>query len=603
MGAGRSSMLQRTFIILVFICSVVVYDPRLMDYFLHSRFIATTAMLLAFGVILLGRRMKGSLHLGWLDITIILFCFWNTASLLWSEFLGEGLFAAQKWLLFVGAYLICRIIIEEGEAIALAFLPKVSRLFTGYILAIISFELVIMLSEGTYNNTSLYELQRLFGHRSLIAAFLMLLLPLNLIDAKPRGHLLTPINILVGWQMVVIVLLQSRAVYLALFLAIGIVGIFLWKTRKDWSSPVINRQIIAVLSLVVISAVAAITVYPALRDRLNPLNYATSQTAYERRLIWLKTADMVKDHPIMGVGAGNWKLLFPAYGLEGSYRMQDQHVVFTRVHNDFLEVLVELGLIGLLIYLGNFVLAWYNLWRYPNARTWQRLMVGLGLASFVVISLIDFPKERIDIMLLLALYFSLVGLMTRSESVMVWKVGKNMLIAALCLILSFLGFTVLARYDGEVKTKEMLQARSAEQWKQVIDIAEQAESRWYHLDPSTTPLPFYSGIAHYHLDDLDQAEVDFRRALAMHPYNFQVHNNLATVLLQKKNYTESIIHLEEALRINDRFEDALFNLAFCHYSMGNYEAALENVHLIPSESEKKKAFIEEIEKAMNSDKM
>ncbi|NND05799.1 MAG: tetratricopeptide repeat protein [Saprospiraceae bacterium] len=579
-------------------CAVLVYDPKLIDHFLHSRFLATSIFLLTFSAICFWFYRKGPVKLSWLDISVILFCSWNLVSLGWAEHLAEGLFAAEKWILFSGGYFIIRVIFRQDIETVISYLPKVSRIATLYILLIITYELATLLADGSYNNTSLYELQRLFGHRSLIAGFLMLLIPLNLLDVKVRGALFTPISALIGWQVVVIIMLQSRAVYLGLFVMLAIIGMYSWRKRNEWLSPALSRQVVSVMSLMILGVVIILITNPSLRDRVNPLNYATAQTGYERRLIWIKSANMVKDHPIIGVGSGNWKMLFPGYGLEGSYRMQDQQVVFTRVHNDFLEILVELGGIGLLIYIAVFLVAWYRLWRSSDKPTWQQLMVGSGLASFAVVSLIDFPKERIEFILLLALYLALTDLLTKRTSGFRFGINKGIILGVLGAALCFIGWTGLARYHGELKTKEMLKARASQQWEKVILLSREAQSRWYNVDHATTPLLFYSGIAQYHLGDLDQAEEDFRRGLAIHPHHFQLHNNLSTVLLQKKNFSEAIVHLEEALRINDRFEDALFNLAFCYYSMKDFEQAKQVVQRIPTDSEKKQAFTQEITKAL-----
>ncbi|MBL0113432.1 MAG: O-antigen ligase family protein [Saprospiraceae bacterium] len=53
------------------------------------------------------------------------------------------------------------------------------------------------------------------------------------------------------------------------------------------------------------------------------------------------------DKWITGYGAGGWKLVFPSKSIEGSYRLQSQNIMFTRAHNDFLEIWAELGITGI----------------------------------------------------------------------------------------------------------------------------------------------------------------------------------------------------------------------------------------------------------------
>ena len=46
----------------------------------------------------------------------------------------------------------------------------------------------------------------------------------------------------------------------------------------------------------------------------------------------------------MLIGSGNWKLQFPSKNISGGFRLQEKDLVFTRVHNDFLEVWAEIQL-------------------------------------------------------------------------------------------------------------------------------------------------------------------------------------------------------------------------------------------------------------------
>ena len=67
-----------------------------------------------------------------------------------------------------------------------------------------------------------------------------------------------------------------------------------------------------------------------------------------RLALWRRTLEMVADRPIMGTGAGNWRLAYPAYS-RGD--MMDARTVPHRPHNDLLWIWAEMGTVGLGLYL------------------------------------------------------------------------------------------------------------------------------------------------------------------------------------------------------------------------------------------------------------
>ncbi len=590
--------MQRSYIVILLVIAAVLQDPRLLDPFHHSRFVFSSVALLVFTVVFARNYRGKDMEVQALDLAIPAFMVWNFVSITWGINFSEAIFASQKWVVLTAGYFGGRLVIRSADEHFYRDLSKYSMWTTVFVLAITWWNLVQLSVEQGYGNETLYDLKVLFGHRSLTAAFLVLLLPLNLISLSKIKTLIAPLPFLIGLQILTILLLQSRTVYLALFAGLAITLVYLVRNReKWWERKLVNQSMVMGILLVVLAG-AYLSANEQVRERLNPVNYFTSQTATERRLIWIKTREMISERPLLGYGSGNWKLELPGYGTEGSYRMQDQAVVFTRVHNDFLEVWAELGFIGLLIYMLIFLLPLYYLYR-SDGEPWKRLMIGTGIISFVIISLIDFPKERTEFLWLLSLYLAMSTSFVKEPGRHLPGALTTPLLVALSLALCFNIYTGWFRYQGELRTKKLFHVRKVENWHQVVQLAEQASNPWYRLDPSTVPLEFYKGIAHYNLGEIDRAREAFNIARSYHPYNFHVINNQATILIQEKKYREAIPLLEEAVRINDRFTDALFNLAYCYFHLEEYEQALSVIEEIPGKSKKKEAYRKQILEAMD----
>ncbi len=66
-------------------------------------------------------------------------------------------------------------------------------------------------------------------------------------------------------------------------------------------------------------------------------------------------ASIIKDHPVLGAGAGGWNLLYHQY--------QDFLYWTTEVHNHLLQVGVETGIPGMLIWLSLFAALVYCIYR------------------------------------------------------------------------------------------------------------------------------------------------------------------------------------------------------------------------------------------------
>jgi len=169
------------------------------------------------------------------------------------------------------------------------------------------------------------------------------------------------------------------------------------------------------LTVIVVAAVAAIVTLAALgsgtlRTRFVTLERAARDQRYdilfsERLVPFLTAIDMVRKHPLTGVGPGCFKYHYmdERLAVSGEYPAtwtRSFPVNFAETHNDHLQVAAETGFPGYLLFLAAwFILAQRGVRRGPaqpaEADTRQfarRLRLPLAIAFFVV-ALVEFPLQ------------------------------------------------------------------------------------------------------------------------------------------------------------------------------------------------------------------
>lgn len=139
-------------------------------------------------------------------------------------------------------------------------------------------------------------------------------------------------------------------------------------------------------------------------NRIQSIDFTETSTNTRLRY-YSHSIDQFFSNPVIGVGYGNWKI-------ESIDRDKDNiisYIVPYTMHNDFLEVLVELGIVGFVLYLFIFLFPFIKFRDviFENNGTMFYLFLSSSLIVFLVDSNINFPALRMSTLFYLALILSL----------------------------------------------------------------------------------------------------------------------------------------------------------------------------------------------------
>ena len=130
-----------------------------------------------------------------------------------------------------------------------------------------------------------------------------------------------------------------------------------------------------------------------------------------RMVMWKATGTMIRQRPLSGVGAGAWESEIPLYQAEGSQLETDYYV-----HNEFLQLLAEYGLVGWLFLLGLVAYLLTAAGRTLNGKSaeaqaeapWRAVLL-CSLLTLMIVSNVGFPWRMAATGALFALCLARVG--------------------------------------------------------------------------------------------------------------------------------------------------------------------------------------------------
>ncbi len=190
-----------------------------------------------------------------------------------------------------------------------------------------------------------------FGNPIFFAQYLSLVIPISLIlclqknsSASPTWRLFFGLSTLL--MLLFLGLTRSRGAYLGLFLA----AVYFYIIIRLYSSPRVKKLLkISGLVVVVVAFSLGVVFSTQLKSWLGEnIRFRN----FIRVHLWSSTVQMAKDNPVLGVGVGNSKVVYPLYRSHQEKGVIPKGVGYSKAHNDFLQVWAEMGTLGLICFLG-----------------------------------------------------------------------------------------------------------------------------------------------------------------------------------------------------------------------------------------------------------
>ncbi|NOZ95652.1 MAG: hypothetical protein GXP47_13085 [Acidobacteria bacterium] len=557
-------------------------SPRTADPVLLPRFVFVAAML---GIFLLAAAASLLWERGSVDGTVLA----SPATVLWLGGVlaagastlvavnrSEALFGWARLVLFLVLFVVLGWVVTRNnrtiETLAwLMALICLTLTVTGLV------QLAHAVEAHGWTPRITYAVKGPMAHRNLLAQAVALTLPFAALGAVIRRGLARVVSLgTVPLALVLITLLMARSVWVAVvlgFLAtLGLWSVAAARRGGQWRRSLGRMLRISAVALLIIVIVLPVLLghsgRTALLSRLHTLSKPLHGSAGGRIFLWRRSLEMARDHPLLGVGPTNWRIVFPKYA-GNREMMRDLWKSPRRPHNDYVWILTERGVVGLAISLalaGLFL--WWTVRAILETEDFSTSALAAALfwaqTAYLSFSFFSFPSERIALSVLLTATLAMVYGLRNRLSPGRRDMGHGTVLGLTLLALSLVTASMvlgMIRLRSEAWVKEGYGALSSKHFRRAVRELDQVQLGWYSVDRSGFPIRLYRGVALGALNRNELALQDLRQAVEDSPFNVLALDRLALMLERTGHRSEAIRMWRKALEIHPGYPPAARHLA------------------------------------------
>lgn len=590
-------------IALMFLGLGFLFDPLARDPYLGPRMLWLPLM----GGVLWGlnfRRISSwSIHRSSSKsffLLLLAFLLWMGLSSFYAINASESVFYLVRFLLYLGLLVLWMQILRVQPEGSFRMISKIS---TG-LLIILS---IVGVSQSTgLAFTSIPGLPHpvgISGNRNIFGAFVALQLPMAaflLFNGKKSWQWIGGTALVFG--AITLLLSQTRSAWLGAGFGYLVANLLFFLKRSHLDKSVrtrlkfLNTGLLGLLflGLITVFFIAPETtlvkefknrVISLLRPNSDSANIATGNIE-ERLYVWSQTYQMSKDRPFQGVGAGNWRIIFPTYG-GGSSKLSDASFmdkIRVRPHNFFLRTLSELGWIGLLLFIGILFMISRMGWLVmkktsKNIHLLIGIMVITALSMFLFDLLFSFSIERMETSHLIIFYLACLLVLNESgpnaTKNKTWSLSKQVCTAIMMPVFLIAAFYGYQRWQYDRNLLKVVNYELQQLPYEMLAVISKTKNPFITIDPVSDPIQLQEARAFIQLKDYSQALRALRKAENYHPNNHRIHNTKAFIHLQGGDLDQANSSLEKAQALSPNYPPMLQNLCLYYFLSRQYSKSME----------------------------
>ncbi|MFM9328696.1 O-antigen ligase family protein [Paenibacillus mesotrionivorans] len=362
-----------------------------------------------------------------------------------------------------------------------------------------------------------------------------------------------------GWAVVIGVSVVSGAI---IWLLQSYVFSRLDKKLSVFSSRKRTRLVLPA-ALVVVGALGAVLLLATpvksllpdnLETRLENINF-NQHSVLERGTFYKDSIKLFKDYPILGTGGGGWAVLYEKY--------QNNPYTSRQAHNFFLQYLNEVGIIGLVVFMGLLTIVYTLFVRKSFSEhvehTEKRLIFYMISVSILVHSILDFELSYVFLGSLVFLCLGGMASILDGKPKWISKLSilssKRFIYPAVVGILAlvFFIFSVIRINANNSYEKAIAYAQQGKSFNEVMAQVDSAIKANPKPDFYGLKVDFFMQVASQTKDQqqqqfLDQAAATLTEARKKEPNNRALLERQYSLYMTEQDYASSIQLLHEALQ-------------------------------------------------------
>lgn len=455
-----------------------------------------------------------------LYLPIFLFLLWCLITFFWSDNIYKYSITLVQYLsLGLIFFLVTNVCVSSNA---------IKKLFDIFIYSLFAVSIIGLLQ--SYFSDSLF-IQNLFVQKAVPAStfinknmashFVVMILPLSIVflltsKSLNKLFLYSTINFT---SFLFLLNIEARQAYLAIFLELIIIALFFildfYKNKNQFFNSLVLKKwkvfsiFMIVFSLLISSNFDKNGFNFDSGSKIKKLQQINLQGGSSRIPGWINTLEMVKDNPLIGVGVGQWSEHYPMYHdkIEKDIIFGDK-ARFKKLHNDYLEMLASVGIVGFLLLIWILVIVTGQVWRklaIPSSERGLVLALSLGLVGFSVVALFSFPVYEYIAAFILMVFMALLSSLSGDSKIYKLKIQPKFHFSLIVFLFIFLSFSVFSAYSWII-----------------------AES--FHQ----------KSIKSFNTGDIDLAINESKESLHYNPYNYEYYDQLGYYLLNNQQGMSAI---------------------------------------------------------------
>ena len=438
-----------------------------------------------------------------------------------------------------------------------------NRLLSLAIMAILSIEVYAVLNEalGMYQSGGIDsgQLKGVTANRNITAFSIAIKIPyvLYLILRTQKLGIKIAYALLILLSLFCLTMIQSRASFVAAVLIGALLlawTFFHYFKSRDWKVFIPNTFYWAPLLLALLLNQALIAEKGAdALSRAATISVSANDGSVNKRLRYYEDVlTHFSNHPILGVGIGNWKLSSIHYDREDI----TGYIVPYHAHSDFIQLGAELGILGFLLYLGVFLLGAYYafivLFRSDLDRDnqWFVFLLITAMGVYFIDANLNFPIARPQVLAPWALTMALLAHYyhkARPKKVAA-KTSKALtffpLLAILLMIPSIsITHTTYQSLKGQLF---LLRDFNNNQFSVTLDKIDHITPDLPNITVTTIPIKSIKARYYYNAKKYDKALALLNEGIPANPYLFFSENLKAQIFLEQGKIDSAHVNAQKA---------------------------------------------------------